>query len=65
MLSIRHFCDRASALASRGQEVPLTAGERVRLRLHLLICVHCTRFVRQIGILRRAGHGLPEHLDAD
>jgi len=47
-------CKEASRLASQQLERQLTLGERVRLRLHLAICVGCRRMERQFRFLRAA-----------
>jgi hypothetical protein len=51
-----HFvtCREASELLSQMQDRPLTRRERIRLRLHLAICNHCSRFARQMAFMRRA-----------
>ena len=47
-------CRRATELAAKELDAPLTAKERWTLRIHLLICVWCRRYRQQIGILRKA-----------
>jgi hypothetical protein len=47
-------CREASRLLSRREEQPLALAERVKLRLHLSACVACTRFARQLALLREA-----------
>jgi hypothetical protein len=47
-------CRRITRMASQGYEQPLGMGMRVRLRLHLLICTACERYVRQLEVLHRA-----------
>lgn len=47
-------CKRATELVSRGLDVPLSAGERVRLMAHLFICSFCRRFKRQMELIRMA-----------
>jgi hypothetical protein len=47
-------CKDASELLSQGQDRRLGLGERLRLRLHLLICQGCSNFGRQLVILRTA-----------
>ena len=45
-------CKQASQLLSQSLDRPLTRGERLRLRFHLLICQICKRFGQQIVGLR-------------
>lgn len=47
-------CKQASQLLSQSLDRPLTRGERLRLRFHLLICRFCKRFGQQIVGLRTA-----------
>lgn len=47
-------CKDASRLQSQSQDRPLHLGERVSLRLHLLICDNCRRFKQQLKLIRRA-----------
>jgi hypothetical protein len=47
-------CRQASRLLSQAQEHPLSAGDRLRLRLHILFCVACKRVEMQLRFLRRA-----------
>jgi hypothetical protein len=47
-------CKDASRLQSQGQDRPLHLGERLSLRLHLLICDNCRRFRQQLDLIRRA-----------
>ena len=47
-------CKDASRLVSRREEAPLSPGQRILLRLHLAVCVACTRFERQLRYLRTA-----------
>lgn len=49
LLSCRH----TSLLLSQREERPLSRRERLALRLHLLICVYCRRYARQLRRLRR------------
>lgn len=47
-------CKDASRLQSQAQDRPLHLGERLSLRLHLLICDNCRRFKRQLNLIRQA-----------
>jgi putative zinc finger protein len=47
-------CREATRLLSQRQERALTTIENVKLRLHLVVCVACTRFARQLAFLRTA-----------
>lgn len=58
-------CKDASRLMSEGYERPLGLGERLSLRLHLWICDNCSRFEKQLGLLRKALRLLPRNLEKD
>jgi len=47
-------CREASRLLSRAQEHQLSAGEWLRLRLHIVGCLACQRVEAQMRFLRRA-----------
>lgn len=47
-------CKDASHLISEGRERPLTFRQRLALKLHLMMCVYCRRFERQMVLLRKA-----------
>jgi Putative zinc-finger len=47
-------CKQATQLMSQGQDRPLTLGERIGLRFHLLICGACSNFNRQLAVMRQA-----------
>ncbi|MGQ0651721.1 MAG: zf-HC2 domain-containing protein [Betaproteobacteria bacterium] len=62
---IKLTCKEASHLLSQGQDRALGLGERVKLRLHLLICDACANFSRQVATLRRAMQALRERSGPD
>jgi len=47
-------CKEVTHLVSQGLDRRLSAGERLRMRLHFLICRGCTRFQQQMQFLRVA-----------
>jgi hypothetical protein len=47
-------CREATALVLQGEDRRLGWPERLRLRLHLLVCKACTRFVGQVALTRSA-----------
>jgi hypothetical protein len=58
-------CEGMSRLASESLDRPIGRLERIALRSHLLYCVPCRRFARQIKILRQALGQLTARLEAD
>jgi hypothetical protein len=53
-------CRESTRLASQGLDRELAFGERVALRVHLVICLGCRRAGRQMEFLRRAVRELAE-----
>ena len=47
-------CRQATHLVLQGEDQPLGWADRLRLRLHLMICAACPRFVRQVALMRTA-----------
>jgi hypothetical protein len=47
-------CRDVTRLVSRMQDEPAPLGDRIKLRVHLLICDACSRFNRQMRVLRAA-----------
>ena len=52
-------CHEAHRLVIRAQDARLSWGERLGLRLHLLICDACAAFGRQMDFLRAACRSFP------
>lgn len=55
-------CKKATFLMSKKEEGKLTFTEMVQLKLHLLICSYCTRFLKQTKLMKRRAPHLHEHL---
>jgi len=47
-------CREVTALVLAGEDRRLNLGERVGVRLHMLVCKACPRFTRQVTLMRRA-----------
>lgn len=47
-------CREATRLLSEGQDHRLSALVRLRLRLHLLVCTACRRYLEQVTLIRQA-----------
>lgn len=52
-------CKDTSALVSRSMDEALSWRQRLAVRLHLLMCGACRRFVGQMSLLRRAARRYP------
>ncbi|MDH4096294.1 MAG: zf-HC2 domain-containing protein [Betaproteobacteria bacterium] len=53
-------CKETTRLVSQGLDRELAFGERVALRVHLVICLGCRRAGRQMEFLRKAVRELAE-----
>ena len=58
-------CKQASQLISQSLDHPLSWSEKVRLKLHLLICDACTRFKQQLDLLRVAVQRIRKTIEDD
>ena len=47
-------CKDATHLLSDAQDRKLALAERLQLKMHLAVCVGCTRYKQQIAFIRRA-----------
>lgn len=54
MMPFRKSCREAAALLVAREDRALTMGDRIALRLHLLACVACPRFERQLLTMRNS-----------
>jgi hypothetical protein len=52
-------CKEVHRLAAEAMDRELGLGERVVMRLHLFICIHCRRFTRNMEFLRTAMRRFP------
>jgi len=53
-MGIRISCKDASRLISQLQDGVIPLAQRLRVRLHLMLCDACTRFEQQVRFLRAA-----------
>jgi predicted anti-sigma-YlaC factor YlaD len=53
-------CKQATALLSQRMERKLGPGERLSLKMHLVMCSGCRNFGRQMDFLRQALRRLPD-----
>ncbi len=53
-MGIKPTCREVHQLTSEGLDRHLSVIERLRVRLHLLVCVACRRFNQQTLLIRRA-----------
>lgn len=58
-------CEEAAKLISQSLDRPLPVRQRIGLRLHLLMCRVCPRFLRQMRVLRKTARRYPEKIETD
>lgn len=63
-MGMKPTCREVHRLVSERLDRKLSLVELTGLRLHLLICVACTNFNAQMGLIRRAMRELPLDKDA-
>jgi hypothetical protein len=51
---LRRTCKEVTHLVLQAQDRRLPWIDRVAVRLHMLICDTCPRFLAQVGLMRRA-----------
>ena len=54
-------CREATRLQSEALDRPFGLGQRIGLRIHLVLCKWCRRYGKQIDFLRSAAHRHEEH----
>jgi len=47
-------CREVTALVLAGEDRRLSLGERIGVRLHMMVCKACPRFAQQVVLMRRA-----------
>lgn len=58
-------CAEMTRLASQSQDRRLTILQRVRIRLHFLICVWCKRYFQQLAAIRATARSCAEQEPAN
>lgn len=53
-MKLRRSCRDVTRLVLQGEDRTLSAGERLLVRFHMLICKACPRFQRQVVFMRQA-----------
>ena len=53
-MKLRPNCREVTEMVLLAEEKPLSLGDRLAVRMHLLICKACPRFLKQVQLMRRA-----------
>jgi predicted anti-sigma-YlaC factor YlaD len=64
-MSLKPTCKEVHRLTSEGMDRELSLIERMRVRMHLMICNACRNFTDQMSLIRRAMRELSPSIDAD
>ncbi len=51
-------CKDVTQLISESMDTSLTVGQRIGMRLHLLMCKFCSRYERQLLLIRETVRGI-------
>lgn len=62
-MSLKPTCREVHELVSQSLDRPLSISERLRMRVHLMICEACSRFDGQMLLLRQAMQRLSHDRD--
>ena len=55
-------CSYMASLMSESMDRPLSLRERVQLKLHLIVCTWCVRYLNQLNFMRQLFRAeLPNH----
>lgn len=55
-------CREITELVSKGLDKPLGYGERLSIKLHVMICARCRNFQSQSQFIRKAARQFTEQL---
>lgn len=58
-------CKQATELASKRLDANLSLFQRFNLKLHLFLCHHCRRYVRQLRFIHKALPRMERYLEND
>lgn len=56
-------CKEVTKLISSDEYLSESWGRRLQVRLHLLMCRHCSRLARQISLLKSGSRQLRERME--
>ena len=64
-IRLKPTCREVHRLVSEGLDRDLSLIERMRMRLHLLVCTACTNFNGQMHLIRKAMRQMPSANDME
>ncbi|MFP4348271.1 MAG: zf-HC2 domain-containing protein [Thermodesulfobacteriota bacterium] len=54
-------CKEVTRMVSESMDRDLPLIQRMKMRMHLVMCKYCSRFEKQLALLRKAGQSLATH----
>ena len=54
-------CKEVTELASKQQDTPLPFKQRIQLKIHLMMCKFCNRYLKQLDFLKTAIQRIDNH----
>ena len=54
-------CKEVTELASKQQDTPLPFKQRMQLKIHLMMCKFCNRYLKQLNFLKTAIQRIDHH----
>jgi len=54
-------CKEVTRMVSESMDTELPWGQRMKMRMHLSMCKYCSRFKKQLELLRKASQSLAAH----
>ena len=57
-------CREHTVLMSRQLDSPLSRGEAIGVRIHVIYCLGCRRFLKQLRYIQSLGRSLADQLDS-
>jgi putative zinc finger protein len=61
MHDVTGTCKQVTELISQGMDRDLSWAERLRIRLHLMLCKGCTHYEDQMAVLRNVSRAFADH----
>ena len=55
-------CRDITRLLSQSMDGVLPFGTRVKIRFHLLFCIYCSRYKKQLQFIRRVSRSMQDHV---
>ncbi len=64
-MKLHRSCREVTRLVLQGQDRQLALGERIGVRLHMMICKACPRFAQQVALMHDAMGRWRQYAESD